>query len=201
MKVAIHQKSTQRPSWGFHAEIGFCLGLAMEHYRCFQCYIPNTGATRITDTVKFYPHDEPFPEVGVKDQFLQTISDLILILKNQKPNLPFLKFGDDTKNALTTMATLLQRNLQPELPVPTLPKADKTLKNTTFSHATPNIIEPDIAAPRVRESCNPNITSMYNIPGAPRMQPTESNLIPPTQIIHNMAEDKAEHFSGFTASI
>ena len=136
VKVAIHQKSTQRPSWGFHAEMGFYVGPAMEHYRCFQCYFPNTGATRITDTVKFYPHDEPFPEVGVKDQFLQTISDLILILKNLKHNLPFLKFGDDTKNALTTMATLLQRNIQPELPVPTLPKADKTLKNTTFSQAT-----------------------------------------------------------------
>ena len=189
VRVAIHQKSTQRPSWGYHAEMGFYVGPAMEHYRCFNCYVPITGATRITDTVKFYPHDEPFPQVGVKDQFLQTISDLISILKNHKNTLPFLEFGNTTKNALTTMATLLQRNLQPELPVPTLPKINKILKNTTFSQASPNIIEPDVAPPREKKT--PNITSKKHIPGAPRVHPTDSHFITPTQIIHNMAEDKA----------
>ena len=57
----------------------------------------------------------------------------------------------------------------------------ETVKNATFSQATPNIIEPDILATRVKENCNPNITSIHNIPGALRVQSPESNLIPHMQ--------------------
>ena len=178
VKVATHQKSTQRPSWGFHAKMGFYVGPAMEHYRCFQCYIPTTGTIRITDTVKFYPHDEPFPEVGVKDQFIQTISDLITILKNQKQHLPFLKFGDATKNALTTLATLLQRNLQPQLPLPSLSKINKPTKITTLPQVTPPIIKLNTPAPRVKENYNATICNGQNISRAPRVQTPKSNLIP-----------------------
>ena len=165
VKVAVHQKSTQRPSWGFHAEMGFYVGPAMEHYRCFTCYIPSTGTTRITDTVKFYPHDEPFPAVGVKDQFIQTISDLITILTNHNKQLPFLKFGDATKNAITTLSTLLQQNLQPTLPPPSLFKIKNPSKIPTSPDITPNIIEPDALVPRVKkQNCNSEPTAIFGLP-------------------------------------
>ena len=106
-KVAIHLKSQQRPSWGYHAEMGFYIGPALEHYRCFKCYVPATGAVRITNTVKFFPHKEPFPLTTIKDQFLQALHDIIFLLKNKNRDLLFLAFGDATENARETLSTLL----------------------------------------------------------------------------------------------
>ena len=145
-KVAIHLKPQQRPSWGYHAEMGFYIGPALEHYRCFKCYVPTTGSVRITDTVKFFPHDEPFPQITTKDQFLQALHDILFFLKNKKQDLPFLAFGDPTKNAIETLTTLLHRNLQPQLPNPVLPKPKNTLPftKTNVTSKRPHLIEPDI---------------------------------------------------------
>ena len=35
-KVAVHIKPGNRPSWGHHVELGYYVGPAMEHYRCFK---------------------------------------------------------------------------------------------------------------------------------------------------------------------
>ena len=54
-KVAVHVKPAKRASWGYHVEPRYYVGPAMEHYRCFKCYIPTTGGIRVTDTVKIFP--------------------------------------------------------------------------------------------------------------------------------------------------
>ena len=50
-KVAVHIKSNKRKSWAYHAELGFYVGPAMEHYRCFKCFTPATSGIRVADTV------------------------------------------------------------------------------------------------------------------------------------------------------
>ena len=55
-KAVIHNRPSSRPSWGFHGEDAFYIGPALEHYRCVKCYVPKTRATRISDTVQFFPY-------------------------------------------------------------------------------------------------------------------------------------------------
>ena len=58
-KVIVHSKPSQRGSWDPHGMVGFYVGPAMNHYRCFRCYIPTTRAERISDTISFVPYHVP----------------------------------------------------------------------------------------------------------------------------------------------
>jgi hypothetical protein len=53
--VMAHLKPKNRQSWDVHGDIGFNIGTAMEHHRCFHIYIVKTRATRISDSV-FFKH-------------------------------------------------------------------------------------------------------------------------------------------------
>ena len=127
-KVAVHIKPEKRTSWGYHVELGYYIGPAMEHYRCFKCYIPKTGGIRVADTVKFLPHDKPFPQVTPEDQLFQALSDILQIIQKTDHSLPFLHFGDNAKNAIVQLATVLDNNTQ------------NNLKNNTVSPSTPQIL-------------------------------------------------------------
>ena len=61
-KVVIHNKPEQRASWAFHGEDGWFIGPAFEHYRCVKCYVPQTHATQISDTISIIPTVIPIPE-------------------------------------------------------------------------------------------------------------------------------------------
>ena len=119
-KVAVHIRPGNCPSWGYHVELGYYVGPAMEYYRCFKCFIPATGGIRVADTIKFFPHDTPFPKATTANQFIQALSDILHLLKNPNKELPFMQFGDNAKNAITHLVTILKTNLQRQLP--TLPQ-------------------------------------------------------------------------------
>ena len=53
--VVAHEKPSQRGPWSVHGAIGWYLGPAPNHFRCFELYITKTGQNRIVDTVEFYP--------------------------------------------------------------------------------------------------------------------------------------------------
>ena len=49
IKVIAHIPPEERASWAQHGIIGFYVGPAPEHYRCYQIYIPTTKGIRISD--------------------------------------------------------------------------------------------------------------------------------------------------------
>jgi hypothetical protein len=55
IKVIIHEKPSQCKTWDPHGVLGWYLGPAEEHYRCYWCYVTNTHGERITDTLGFSP--------------------------------------------------------------------------------------------------------------------------------------------------
>jgi hypothetical protein len=63
-KIVVHEKPGQRASWDPHGVIGWYLGPAMEHYRCYKCYIKKTQAERISDTVEFFPTQATVPTLS-----------------------------------------------------------------------------------------------------------------------------------------
>ena len=55
-KVFLHEKPQKRGSWAPHGIDAWYIGPIMEHYRCYKCYIPSTGAMCNADTVEFFPN-------------------------------------------------------------------------------------------------------------------------------------------------
>ena len=50
-KVLVHLKTYQRKSVGTHEIDEWYIGPSWNHYRCYKCWMPETGGTRYADTV------------------------------------------------------------------------------------------------------------------------------------------------------
>ena len=97
----------------------------MEHYRCIRCYFPETQSERNVDTVTFFPQKIKFPEVNLDDFLRQSATDIISILTAPPSTTTvLLKVGDETRNDLLQIATILKRTVQ--LP----PIVEKSAKET-----------------------------------------------------------------------
>ena len=86
------------------------MGPSMDHYRCIECYFPVTKTTRHVDTVTFFPHTVPFPQISI-DAFLRyAATDIVTILTDPPSTTTLaLKSGDTVRNTLLEIATILQR--------------------------------------------------------------------------------------------
>ena len=120
-KIVTHKKPTQRASWDYHGDDGFYIGPALEHYRCVQCLMTNSRRIRISDTVQFFPHPMPFPQMILNDRLLNTLDNIISTLNSpsfQQQN-PTLQFDNQTLLAIQIIANMLHRLIpKPNLPHP-----------------------------------------------------------------------------------
>lgn len=116
-KAVIHSKPTQRASWDPNGKVGWYIGPSLTHYRCMKCFLPQTRAEIDTDTIAFIPHNIPIPEMKVEDFLRQAASDIVTLLTHPpKHTTPTLTLGDETRNGILQLATLLNTN-QVQLPV------------------------------------------------------------------------------------
>lgn len=56
-KAVIYEKPDKQKIWNTAGSNGWYVGPAMEHYRCYMCYVTNTRGFRICDTVDFFPRN------------------------------------------------------------------------------------------------------------------------------------------------
>jgi hypothetical protein len=61
MLVTVHDKPDSRRTWAKHGTAGYYTGPALDHYRCYTTVIKDSGATRVTDTLAWHPHDCQMP--------------------------------------------------------------------------------------------------------------------------------------------
>ncbi len=72
--------------WDNHGRIGFYLGPALTHYRAYHCFIADTNATRICDSVvMFYPAPLVLPGASRFDQLLQLTECLVTAAESNPP--------------------------------------------------------------------------------------------------------------------
>ena len=88
MKVLAHVLPKDRKSFAAHAVKGYHVGPAMDHYRCFNIFIPSTKGTRIADTLRWFPHNHIKMPIASDDVLLRTALDTLRAavkrrLKNQ----------------------------------------------------------------------------------------------------------------------
>ena len=74
-KCIAHEKSSQCGTWAPHGQLGWYIGAAPEHYRCYQIYIPKTQGTRICDTVEFFPTHCKMSNVTSHDAVIYAAND------------------------------------------------------------------------------------------------------------------------------
>ena len=106
----------------------------LEHYQLVKCFLPSTGKTRDTYTVDLFPKEITFPKTKTEDYLIQVTSDILYLLQEPPKSLPYLQYGDKTKNALIKLSKLLnQAATQPSLKtIPEEPQALKPITKETF---------------------------------------------------------------------
>jgi hypothetical protein len=111
----------------------------MHHCRCQNVYISATASERIVDTLEFYPHNPPMPQLSSTDRLIMASNDMTTTLKNPHPAVPFAQVEDGTTAALTQLAEIFKNNFQkvkaPELsnaPIKTV----ESKRRSGISHAT-----------------------------------------------------------------
>jgi hypothetical protein len=74
-----------REKWDNRGRIGYYLSPALTHYRSYHCFIADTNATRICDSVMFYPAPLVLPGASRFDQLLQLTERLATAASHDQP--------------------------------------------------------------------------------------------------------------------
>ena len=116
--------------------------------------MPATGSVLYTDTLQFIPFAFKFPETTAEDYLRQSFGDILALLQDPPKTLHFLAYGDDTKNAITKVAHLLQRSVkQPRLPIiPVTPPVPRTTQPVSALSRFPTVLPSPVASPSVQST-------------------------------------------------
>jgi hypothetical protein len=105
-KLVVHEKPAKRRTLAPHGQHGYSLGPALHHCICQNVYILATASERIVDTLEFFPHNSPMPQLSSTYRLIMASNDMSNALKNRHPDVPFAQVGDDTIAALTKLAEI-----------------------------------------------------------------------------------------------
>lgn len=136
-RVLVHVKPNKRTTWAPHGETGWYIGPAMEHYRCHQVFIPKTNATRIADTVEFFPQNVPLPSLSSHDTLITAALELTEALKNTKPHATIQQLQSETLQALHDLTGIFNKAL------PRVPSAPEPIAHRTRSHRQAHAVTED----------------------------------------------------------
>ena len=106
----MHLKPLQQNTWGYPGKESFYTGPALEHYRCAQYLHSKTRHLNIVDTIHFFPHNTPFPEININNKLSIALDDIITTLQapNFQHNNPLLNMDNQTQMALQLIAGILR---------------------------------------------------------------------------------------------
>jgi hypothetical protein len=110
--IIAHEKPGKRRTWAPHEQHGYSLGPAMHHYRCQNVYIAAMASEHIVDTLEFFPHNFPMPQLSSTDRLIMAANDMSNALNNPQPDVPFSHIGVDTIAALTMLAEIFKHKFQ-----------------------------------------------------------------------------------------
>jgi hypothetical protein len=113
IRVLVHVKPDQRKTWAPHAEEGWYIGPAPEHYRCYRVYMTETKAERISDTVSWYPTKTIMPTADSIEIIAAAINDIQHELSNQRPENSICTLDDSKIHALKDFTTTFRNIIDP----------------------------------------------------------------------------------------
>ena len=177
-RILIHEKPNQRRTWAPHGVQGWYIGPALEHYRCYKCYVTTTNATRISDTVEFFPTQCEVPALSSTDTAMLAARQLIHALQHPQPASPFIIAPAD-QQCILDLAALFQRSVltkhtPPGQPEPRVPPIPKTIPPRVSPQ--PPITTAAVLPPRVPPLATHPVNPRYNL--RPRQQANAVHATP-----------------------
>ena len=118
IRVLAHVKPAQRTTWSPHAEDGWYIGPAMDSYRCYNIWIWDSRATRICDTVSWFPTKVTMPLASSTDLIVAGIKDIHHALLHPSPGSPLAPLTDSHTKALRQLTEVLTSIAAPALNSP-----------------------------------------------------------------------------------
>ena len=94
-------------TWAPCGNEDWCIGPALEHYRCATVYFPHTQATRTVNTVCYFPRTIHFPKATLEDHLKQASTDIVDILENIPSTVtPELQSGNKIHNTILELVCI-----------------------------------------------------------------------------------------------
>ncbi|KAI2506705.1 Reverse transcriptase (RNA-dependent DNA polymerase) [Fragilaria crotonensis] len=107
IRVLVHVKPAERTTWSPHGADGWYTGPALESYRCYTVWLWDTRATRVCDTLSWFPTKITMPLASSNDLILAGIHDILHALKHPSPGSPLAPLADSHHRALTELTSIL----------------------------------------------------------------------------------------------
>jgi hypothetical protein len=145
-KVLVHEKPSQRASWAPHGVTGWYLGPAIEHYRCYRCYVakPNQNGSQIRLSSS--------PKTPKEDAAVVTAEALVQAIRNNQDN----KITEKAKSALEQISELFECMAKEWDEITTTSPA-ANLQRPTITDPPPLPRVADGLPPRVADSPPPRV--------------------------------------------
>jgi hypothetical protein len=88
-------------------------------------YITATASERIVDTLEFFPHNSPMPQMSSTGRILMAAQDMTDALKHPHPDFPFAAIGDDTIAALEKLSEIFTRKFKKQKKTDPAPEPER----------------------------------------------------------------------------
>ena len=85
VRALLYNDPNHRVSYGVHGDEEYYRNTALEHYRCYKCFVPSIGGIRICATAKLFPTDVASPMLSQNSKILVAANELVNALKQPLP--------------------------------------------------------------------------------------------------------------------
>jgi hypothetical protein len=106
--IIAHETPSRRRTWAPHGQDGWCIGPALEHYRCYTVYINKTRGERVVETVEFPPETLKLPFLSTQELDTKAATELTHALLHPQPAGPFCRVGDEQTLSLKRLADIFE---------------------------------------------------------------------------------------------
>ena len=106
--MVVHERTQDRKSWEVHGKDGFYVGPKLKHYRCFEILVSETGATRTSDTIAWFPKQCIMPGGSPSEILTEAVKDLTSSIQNMVNTSPSMA---NNKSAVNILAGTLSKAL------------------------------------------------------------------------------------------
>ena len=113
IRVLVHVKPENRATWAPHADEGWYIGPANEHYRCYRVYMTETKAERITDTISWYPTKTTLPTSSSAEIISALLYDVHQELVNQRPENSICNINNTQRETLKQITNTYKQIIDP----------------------------------------------------------------------------------------
>ena len=105
-KVVAFETPDKRNSWATHGRLGWYIGPALHHRRCWKIYVTKTAATWVCDTVRLFRKKFKMPIWSSDDTETRAALELTEALQNPHADLPYAPLSDNTITLLKEISDI-----------------------------------------------------------------------------------------------